>query len=490
MLERELAQTALDNALRLITREDIQYADLHILDDKQNIIPFLPKRAQEHFLSRMTGRDLILKARQMGFSTAIEAWLFKEALNKTSRIGILAHDDETTQKMRDMHQLFYDQLPEHRRPERAINNATRTYYPRTKSMVYIGTAGNTNQGRGGTYSHVHGSEVAFWKDAGKTLSGLMQGVPKDGSIILESTPNGARGWFYQQCMDALDGKGIWTLHFYAWWWDDRYRLPLEPGEVLGYTPDEQALVDEHELSPEQIKWRRGKIDELHESFKQEYPEDPYSCFLASGNSYFGNIEQVYKAQILALPIPGRRYVAGLDFGQSTDYTVLAIFDAETFEMVAMLRINQQPWQEMRRQISLWANRFKAEVIGEANSMGKTNIELLQSGETLENGLKIEPINLTPFDTTPQSKPPLIQGLHHALHESGMTLLDDPVIKHEFRSFISRQSANGHWSYEAVGDEHDDIVIACALAWHGINLPPKKASVYRLDGGGLYSSRRG
>lgn len=489
MLEKELAQTALNNALLPGYGEDIQYTDLYILDKQQKVIPFLPKRAQEHFLAHMTGRDLILKARQMGFSTAIEAWLFKEALSKTARIGILAHDDETTQKMRDMHQLFYDQLPERRRPARAINNATRTYYPHTKSMVYIGTAGNTKQGRGGTYSHVHGSEVAFWKDAGQTLAGLMQGVPDDGYIVLESTPNGARGWFYQQCMDAIDGKGIWALHFYAWWWDDGYQIPLEPDEVLEYTGEEQALVDEHGLSPAQIKWRRNKINELHESFKQEYPEDPYSCFLASGNSYFGNIEHVFVASKLLAPLPGRRYIAGLDFGQADDYTVLAIFDAQSFEMVAMLRINRLLWQEMRRQISIWANRFHADVIGEANSMGETNIELLQSGETLADGSRIDPISLTPFDTTPQSKPPLIQGLHHALHESGMTLLDDPVIKHEFRSFISRQSASGHWAYEAAGDEHDDTVIACALAWHGINLPPKKSSVYRVSGGGIYHSRK-
>ena len=49
------------------------------------------------------------------------------------------------------------------------------------------------------------------------------------------------------------------------------------------------------LTPEQLKWRRNKKLELKEFFKQEYPEDPLTCFLTSGNSYFGDMSNVFTA---------------------------------------------------------------------------------------------------------------------------------------------------------------------------------------------------
>src|SRR5690606_34944342 len=139
-------------------------------------------------------------------------------------------------------------LPDDKRPPRGLDNATTTSYPLTGSEVLIATAGSKNKGRAGTYSRVHGSEVAFWTDAAATMAGLMQGVPTGGEIILESTPNGAQGWFYERCMEALDGNSIWTLHFYPWWCDKTYSIALEPDEVLTLEPEEKALVERHGLT--------------------------------------------------------------------------------------------------------------------------------------------------------------------------------------------------------------------------------------------------
>jgi hypothetical protein len=321
------------------------------------------------------------------------------------------------------------------------------------------------KGRGGSVTHIHGSEVAFWPNAEAVLSGAMQAGNPD--IYLESTPNGMVGWFYERCMEALDDpNSLWTLHFFPWWYDDEYRLPLADGERLAYTDDEQALVDAHGLDAEQIQWRRHKQRELPHTFEQEYPEDPRKCFLASGISYFRDIEHVFTAPMEAQPQPGHRYWGGLDFGQTDDFTVLVIIDGTTNEQVDFLRVNRLEWQAMRRQISVTANRWDATVMGEANSMGSTNTELLQRGEILEDGSRIAPIKLVPFDTTASSKPPLIQGLYHALHEAGLRLQNHSVIRHELRAFVSKQLPSGAWAYEASGGAHDDTVMATALAWHG------------------------
>jgi len=78
-----------------------------------------------------------------------------------------------------------------------------------------------------------------------------------------------------------------------------------------------------------------------------------------------------------------------------------------------------------------------------------------------------PTRLPPFETTAQSKPPLIAGLHHAIDEMGLRLLPDSVGRHEMNIFTASQLPSGAWRYEAANGGHDDTVIARALMWHAL-----------------------
>jgi len=442
--------------------EDFCAQCLVVQDKRGQIVPLQLNRAQRELVRSLTGRDIVLKARQLGMSTAIQAKLFYEQMRGGARTYTLCHDDDLTSTLRRMVDRYYDNLPDVDRPPRKFANALLTTYPALNSEGSIATVGGTagkRKGRGSSVTHIHGSEVAFWPDAESVMGAALQaGNP---AIVLESTPNGMTGWFYERCMEALDGDSPWTLHFFPWWWDDAYRLPLADGEALDYTDEEQALVSEHGLDAEQIKWRRNKQRELRDLFAQEYPEDPYSCFLASGTSYFGDVEHVFTAPPDAQPIPDRRYVAGLDFGQTTDYTVMSVLDTVEMVEVAMLRINRMAWADQRQRIADMARHWNnCEVHAEWNSIGDPNIEELHAAG----------VRVVAFKTTAQSKPPLIQGLYVALHEAGLRLLDDAAGRHELRSFISKQTATGHWQYQAQEGSHDDTVMARALAWHGAHNP--------------------
>lgn len=460
---------------------------LKVQDKNGEIVPLVLNRAQRdiwQYLKKPRYRILILKARQLGVSTVIQAWQFYQQCKGGARTNTICHEDDLTSELRKMNQRFHDELPEYLQPVTQFDNAKETTYPELNSQRRIATVGGhgsrmsagAKKGRGGSSTHIHGTEVAFWPNLGGVMAAAMQaGKP---SIANESTPNGMVGAFYENCMDALDGVGVWTLLFYEWWWDDDYRmtyaeyreaLPHAPEIPAPFTDEEQKLIDKHGLDAEQIYWRRFKKQELPHTFAQEYPEDPRECFLSSGTSYFRNVEHVFTAPLDVIPDKRRRYIAGLDFAQTDDFTVLIILDAETYQMVDFLRINKLEWKEMRRQVAVMVHKWNAKVIGEANSMGKTNIELLQKGEYADDGTKLyDGIDLTPFDTTPTSKPPLIQGLYHALHEMGMTLQNYSDIKHELRAFISKQNINGHWQYMAGEGAHDDCVMALALAWHGVH----------------------
>lgn len=454
---------------------------LRVQNQDGEIVPFILNRAQKDLAQKLAkyARLLVLKARQLGISTVIQAWHYYQIVRGNTKTSTLCHDDELTSEIRAMVDRFHENIPEEYRPHRKYANAKVTTYPSKSSQARIATVGGhatenstgKKKGRGGSNTDIHGTEVAFWPDALGVMSAAMQaGKPR---IVLESTPNGMVGQFYEWCIEALDNKGIWHLAFYEWWWDDRYSLSYEQyRELVPHAPlipepfnsEEKVLAEKHNLSAEQIYWRRWKKAELPHTFEQEYPEDPRSCFLASGKSYFRNIENVFTAPLLAVFQAGRRYVGGLDFAQSGDFTVLIILDTQTNQMVDYLRINNAEWQDMRVKIAKIAHKWNATILGESNAMGKTNIELLQKGEWAEDGTQLyKGIKLIPFDTTPTSKPPLIQGLYHALHELGLKLQDISELRHELRAFISKQTVTGHWQYMAGGGAHDDIVIALALA---------------------------
>jgi hypothetical protein len=251
-------------------------------------------------------------------------------------------------------------------------------------------------------------------------------------------------------MEALSGGGIWKLHFYEWWWDDNYRIITD--DVITYTDEESALVAKHSLDQSQIKWRRMKVRELGRLFIQEYPEDVLSCFLTSGNSYFGDLSGVFTAPANAEYIEGHQYSAGLDFGQTVDYTAMPVFDKTTKQQVDLLHIHGMEWAEIRSRIKQTYTKWHLNsILGERNSIGQPNIEALQK----------EGVNVTPFDTTNDSKADIMSNMHECLH-SGWKLLDLPVQKHEFNTFVSTQLPSGAWRLAADGEGHDDIVMGCGL----------------------------
>ena len=429
---------------------------LRILDKDKQLKPFVWNKAQAHFHANRTGRDLILKARQLGFSTYTQGEMFRRTVTSTQTTITLAHDAETTQKLRRMADRFYEHCKfGDIQPLRKYANATLATYPEFDSTATIATAGNVETGRGDTYTEMHGSEVAFWKDAERIVAGAMQG----GSpiVTLESTPNGAQGFFYDKCMEALSGGGVWKLHFYPWWWDENYRVISD--EQITYTEEEKALADKNGLDQSQIKWRRLKVTELGRLFVQEYPEDVVSCFLTSGNSYFGDLSGVFTAPPNAEYIEGHEYIAGLDFGQ-TDYTAMPVFDKTAKCQVDLLHINKTEWSEQRRRIKQIYDKWHLKsVLAEKNSIGAVNIEALR-----EIG-----VYAVPFETTNESKASIMSNMHELLH-NGWKLLDIPQQKHEFNTFVSSQLPSGAWRLAAEGDGHDDIVMGCGIGLYQALLP--------------------
>lgn len=465
---------------------------LKILDKNKKLVPFRWNKMQRHFHQHRTGRDLILKARQLGSSTYVQGELFRRTVTETRTTLTLAHDADTTAKLRIMADRFWENCRfGDIQPQRKFANASMTTYPEFDSVAAIATAGNVETGRGDTYTDLHGSEVAFWKDAEKIIAGAMQGGNPD--VVLESTPNGAQGYFYDLCMEAYRGDSVWTLHFYPWWWDEQYRIPLSYGEKgIEFTEEEQKLVDAHGLTQAQIKWRRQKKKELKHLFIQEYPEDPITCFLTSGSSYFGeNIAKMFGAPMNVEYNPDHEYVAGLDFGQTNDFTAMPILDKTDKRQVDLLHVNKMSWKEIRHRIrntlfdkwshcvcanghfimGIWDHeekkiygkcpQCKAPILSikktrlgaETNNVGSVNIEALR-----EDGIEI-----MEFDTSNAAKQDWASDAYDAFDTGGWQLQDHPVQRQEYTNFVSSQLPSGVWRLAAANNGHDDTVISGLIA---------------------------
>lgn len=442
-----------------------------VQDKSRKLIPLRYKRAQRHFLANRTSRDLVLKARQIGFSTAIQAEMFRLYTTAPEAMLTMADKQENTDKLRRMTERFYQHLPPKiTKPIRSEANASVTVYPDIGSEVHIATAGSQTSGRASTYTLFHGSEVAYWKDAEWVISGALQAIPEHLSntwVVFESTANGASGWFYNECMAALAGDSEWTLHFYAWWWDEDYWLPIYEGEEIIFTDEEAALAEQHNLSPEQIKWRRKKQRDLKVQFQKEHPESPEQAFLTSGGGVFTlQPHNIQHGITRHEPKDGAIYVGGLDWGQDNDYTVLSIFEVPTdgtaIREVFIDRWRKMSWSSMRGYIVDTLKAYNVEkVMPEKNAMGTALIESLRD-EIYDENLDTA---IHSFITTNRSKDNIVKQMTTALDEYGLQLLDVDYANHEMRIFETKQTATGLWTYgnPDVEGAHDDCVMARMLA---------------------------
>jgi len=263
-------------------------ANLWLRTKQRAVVPFRLNPAQLDYYHKRTDRDIILKARQLGFTTLTCGLFFADTLLNPNTISVIvAHDADSSQRIFQIVHLFQRRLPEAEKQEIGkpqILNRREIYWPKINSRFYVGTAGSLTFGRSQTINNLLCSELAYWPKPQEALIALTEAVTPGGRVVIESTANGMGGYFHELWVEAKAGEGRHRPHFYPWVWDAEYRLA---GPALGeLTEEEQQLVHAQRLDEDQLRWRRAKGRELRDRFPQEYPEDDVTCFLASGRCVF------------------------------------------------------------------------------------------------------------------------------------------------------------------------------------------------------------
>lgn len=175
------------------------------------------------------------------------------------------------------------------------------------------TAGSNNAGRGGTVQAVNMTEVAFFPvnpDRDPALAFLGSWYKEGPSCvgIMDSTPNGPTGTFYQYWNDKHNG---FTKIFVAWWEQPNHSTPFKDDDerlLFTHTMDEDEREEQERfgVSLEQLNWRRKTVHEGCggdvEKFRQENPSDEISCFLRKSRSRF-SISVLEKIEMAAAMHP-------------------------------------------------------------------------------------------------------------------------------------------------------------------------------------------
>lgn len=214
----------------------------------------------------------------------------------------MGHKVDASNNLFDMYKRYYDNLPKPLQPILEKSNEKKVSFLKLKSENKIDTAGAGEVGRSDTLQALHLTEVAFYPDAKTTLLGLLQGAKNAVMIVKESTANGIGDAFYNDWVDAIEGRSEYVPVFISWLEFPNYTrefdneaqktaliADLKNGIYNEFEGEEELLLSMG-ATPEKLNWRRWAITNLCgksvSQFHQEYPTTWQEAFVSSGRPVF------------------------------------------------------------------------------------------------------------------------------------------------------------------------------------------------------------
>ena len=434
--------------------------------------------AQQAFEQARGQRNIVLKARQMGMTTWVAGRFFLKTITACGVLTVqVAHTREAAEGIFRMVQRFWECLPEEMRDgplRRSKANAGQMCFPELDSEFRVVSAGDESAGRGLTVQYLHCSEVSRWPgDAGATLAGLRATLAPGGEMVMESTPNGAYGCFYEEWGRAASSNVV--QHFLPWWMEEAYVAAPVAGELR---EEEQLLAVLHGLSRAQIGFRRGLEASYRGLRSQEFAEDAESCFKATGECCFeveavesrlaevGEPVEVRRGgalQIWLPPVAGKDYLVAVDTaggGADGDFAAVQVIEMGSGLQCAELQ-QRLGTLELAKVSAALAREYGASSGGgaliavERNNHGAGVLAYLDSVERYAR--VYEQAGVAGWLTTAGSKPGMVSRMGALLVESPWLFYSRRLLG-ECRTFVSMAGGRAG----AANGAHDDCMMAMAI----------------------------
>jgi hypothetical protein len=264
-------------------------------------------------------RIIVLKARQQGISTYIDALGFKRTITEKNRhFAIVTQETSATNNLLERLKYAKNNLPEVLKPAEKNSNAKEIVWENKNkpsnslsSQISCYTAGGKEIGRSKTIQFLHLSELAFWnetfaKDNYTAITQTVANTPNT-AIIIESTANG-----FNLFRELWYGDNDYEKVFIGWNEEPSYSIQCD--NLPNKTEYEIELQEQYNLTDSQLLWRRWCIKNNCSGdvnkFKQEYPITPDEAFISTGTPIFNNnlvinrLNELRKLQEINRPIKG------------------------------------------------------------------------------------------------------------------------------------------------------------------------------------------
>lgn len=459
-------------------------------------VPLELNRAQRHLWQRELVSPkryhLRPKSRQMGITTTYLArHLFRFQVIPAYSVGVVALKTDDAELISRNLREMYDAQPDAwlAAAPKLVKQDDSLLENSTGGRITLITQGGRNPGRSRMFHELHYTEFGKWDNPGETLAALDPTLAPMGTCTIESTPGGYNTYF-DLCTEALtDPASPWDITFLPWFWADEYVEPAPRN--FQPTGEEQLLITQHGLTPEQIAFRRLKHRTLKGLAFQEFAEDLATCFVASGDSVFDfdQIQRIRTGSRLPLPeessddgilsiwqppFAGVPYIIGADCAEGVpngDYSAAVVLRAKSGQHVATL-MDAPPVpssRERRMSTTQYASRLVA--LARHYNMAHINVELNGPGYGVINHiLEVEKYpHVVRHEghyghrTNPVTKSALKTRFVDALDTDDFASYDARLAQQMSGFVVLERKANG---YEAIGarkGSHDDLVMATMLA---------------------------
>lgn len=474
----------------LLGSKDWRVSHLYKVKNKQKeLVTFRRNKAQADFAKNKHTRNIILKSRQLGFTTdetidALDDVLFSRNFDAL----FIAHTLEAAKDIFDNKiDLAWNNYPLRHMYKPDMDSARKLkvgFGDNTYSSIAVDTSG-----RSGTYSRLHVTEFAklcktFPDRAKEVLEGSIPAVPTTGRVDIESTADGASGLFYEMFWSAWDRgepqhSTQFKAHFYNWQWDEEIET-TEP--VIALPLEFKQYQEKHKLTDKEIAYYYLKFISLGEhdrnwaTMKKEFPTTPEEAFEGSGNKLFDAeklglqqtlkpVEQ-YNSFLIYKPYQlGHIYGMGCDVaeGIGKDSSTIALWDFTPAkpEVVAEYANSNIAPDLFAFEIKNLAEKYELPLVAvERNNHGHTTLSKLREIYPERHIYKDDKDKLG-WQTNLVSKPKMMFDLNTAVNDELVSLTSARIIsearrydKEELRLVRANDETTNHW----------DLLVAAAIGF--------------------------
>lgn len=249
---------------------------------------------QRRFEKQRTGRDIILKPRQIGFSTLELLRDFQFArTHEGAQVVVVVHNGDSKNELFSAVHLMQRCLEARGLvPKPKENTKTGLRWDDLDSSIKVVEAGKDEstaaaRGRSGTIHRLHATEVAFYAQPEETMTALLAATGEN-ECVIESTANGIGNWFHERVMMAREGRfEDFRFHFFGWHEHPEYSAagtypaPLSKREQFWETELRKLGCTSRQIAWWRKQVQRYKLDKA----LREYPPTPEAAFTESGESW-------------------------------------------------------------------------------------------------------------------------------------------------------------------------------------------------------------